>query len=260
MRRSRRDDQRRRSTPRGRETTVSRLAVAVVALFLAVATSARAADRPPLSPSARATLERGLRSYAVGDWSAAIAAFRDGYQREPHPDFLYALAQAQRMSGDCATAVATYRAFLRTEPAERQAAPARANLARCEEQLAAEQERERERERQRAAAATPPPTPPPPAPPIEPPPRPRWWRAPAGGALVGVGLALAATGAALWGAGERDIAAINAAATYDERARLLPGADRAEGLRTGGIVTVSVGAVALLGGVIRWGVVARRSR
>jgi tetratricopeptide (TPR) repeat protein len=224
---------------------------------LALAHTAAAKEPTALSPTARATLERGLRSYAVGDWAAAIAAFRDGYQREPHPDFLYALAQAQRMSGDCATAVASYRSFLRTDPHERQAAPARANLARCEEQL--------ERERVAAAARTPPPVVETPAPVEKPPlvettPRPRWYRDHAGGALVGVGLALTAVSGALWGIGERDVTAINAAATYDERARLLGGADRAESLRTAGIVVVGAGAVALLGGVIRWGVVARRSR
>jgi tetratricopeptide (TPR) repeat protein len=230
-----------------------------IALLGAVALSSSAvAGEPPaaLSPAARATLERGLRSYAVGDWAAAIAAFREGYQREPHPDFLYALAQAQRMSGDCTSAIATYRAFLRTAPSDRQAAPARANLARCEEQLA----------RERAARPSPPPpeAPPPPPPPrasVEnPSPPPPWWRDPAGGALLGVGLALTAAGGALWGVGERDIAAINAASTYADRARLLDGADRAEALRTAGVVAVVAGGVALLGGSIRWGVVARRAR
>jgi len=235
---------------RARALTLSLL---LVAASIAVSTPAVAAEPPALSPTARATLERGLRSYAVGAWSAAIDAFRDGYQREPHPDFLYALAQAQRMSGDCASAIATYRAFLRTDPSERQAAPARANLARCDAELA----------RERAASAPPLPSPPveratPPAPPVDQPPR--WWRDPAGGALVGVGLALVGAGGALWGVGESDVAAINAAPTYADRMRLLGGADRAEALRTAGVITVAAGGVALLGGAIRWGVVARRAR
>src|SRR5580693_5254089 len=89
-----------------------------------------------LASPAQTLLERGLRSYAVGHYPEAIASFQRGYEMEPRPEFLYALAQAQRMNGDCRGAVASYRAFLRTSPAERAAAPARQNLARCEELLA----------------------------------------------------------------------------------------------------------------------------
>src|SRR5207302_10519562 len=51
--------------------------------------------------------------------------------------FLYALGQAQRMQGDCRAAAASYRAYLRTSPPERSAAPARENLKRCEALVAA---------------------------------------------------------------------------------------------------------------------------
>ena len=50
----------------------------------------------------------GVSSIVLDDGGSeeeAIAAFKQGYQIEPDPQFLYALGQAQRMSGDCAHAV-----------------------------------------------------------------------------------------------------------------------------------------------------------
>ncbi|MDB4968757.1 MAG: hypothetical protein JWN44_4446, partial [Myxococcales bacterium] len=105
-------------------------AVAVVVLSLLVTTGAAASPADEL-------LERGLRSYAVGHYDDAIAAFQRGYELQPRADFLYALGQAQRMKGDCRAAASSYRAYLRTAPPEKSAAPARQNLERCQRELAA---------------------------------------------------------------------------------------------------------------------------
>jgi hypothetical protein len=76
-------------------------------------------------------MEKGLRLYDVQSYAEAIEEFKAGYAVDPAPDFLYAMAQAQRLSGDCFHAVLTYQSFLRTHPAERRAAPARQNIERC---------------------------------------------------------------------------------------------------------------------------------
>ncbi len=218
---------------------------ASLAIALLLACSMARAD-PPADP--QELLERGLRSYATGQYAEAIAAFRAGYQLDPRPDFLYALGQAQRLGGDCAAAVASYRAFLRTDPSERAAASARQNLERCEAQL-------------------PPPSPPAPQPGAMPAPPPavvasapnrRWQPDVAGAALTAVGLAVAGTGGALWGVGESGVQAANAAPRYDQFVAMAAAGRTAESERLAGILTFSAGAALLLSGIIRFAVVARR--
>jgi tetratricopeptide (TPR) repeat protein len=201
-------------------------------------------------------MQKGLRSYAVGQYEDAIAAFRQGYELEPRAEFLYALGQAQRMQGDCRAAAASYRAYLRTSPPERSAATARENLKRCEAVI----------------AATPPPQPPPvqPAPvvvqpgpavvqnvPVERPHR-RWYRDVAGDVLGGLGVAALASGAALWGVGEEGARSLVDATQYGQFAARAGQADTFDHERTAGIVTFAVGGTLMVAAIIRWSVVARR--
>ena len=201
-------------------------------------------------------LERGLRSYAVGHYPEAIASFQRGYELQPRPEFLYALAQAQRMSGDCRGAVASYRAFLRTTPPERAAAPARQNLARCEELLASTPPPD---------AATPevaprqlPPSLPSPFEEKPLPPPPPWYRDRAGIALGAVGLAAAGAGAALWGVGEAGARSLADATQYGQFAAHGGSADAYGNERLAGILCVAVGGALVVSAVGRFAVVARR--
>jgi len=151
-------------------------------ILLAFVTSA-AGDPRPMAPAAKSELDRGLERFGAHDYATAIAAFDAGYAIDPHPDFLYAKAQAQRLGGDCRGAIATYSAFIETTPPAKEADLARGNIARCETLL---------------AASRPPPTEPtgsavPPRP-EEPVDRPGWYtdRAGlilAGGGVVALGLA-----------------------------------------------------------------------
>jgi hypothetical protein len=104
------------------------------------------ADRK-ISDAARKELVRGEDKFRQQDFAAAIEAFDAGYAIDPQPIFLYDKAQAQRLSGDCKSAIETYRAFLATVPPAREASRARQNIAKCEALL-----------------------PPPPPPRVEPPP------------------------------------------------------------------------------------------
>src|SRR5581483_9031596 len=207
-------------------------------------------------PAAQVLLDRGLRSYAVGKYAEAIESFRAGYQIDPRPDFLYALAQAERMSGDCRGAVAAYRAFLRTSPPEKAAVSARQNLERCEAPLAAEPPSTTSganttttngANAMTTAAA------PALAPRLADAPRRPWYRDPAGDVLGALGLAAVGTGGALWGVGEAGVQSANASTRYDQFA----GGPNAERERTIGIVGVAVGGALLVGALGRWLWVAR---
>jgi tetratricopeptide (TPR) repeat protein len=227
--------------------------IALLCALLASALGATAAASP--SP-VDTLLERGLRSYAVGHYPEAIASFQRGYEMQPRPEFLYALAQAQRMNGDCRGAVASYRAFLRTTPPERAAAPARQNLTRCEELL---------------ASAPPPDTVAPEVVPRQPPlslqspfaekplpPPPPWYRDRAGIALGAVGLAFAGAGAALWGVGEAGARSLADASKYGQFAEHGSSAGAYGNERLVGIVAVAVGGALVVGAVSRFAIVARR--
>jgi tetratricopeptide (TPR) repeat protein len=213
---------------------------------------------PPMAPEAKAHLEKGLRAYDVQSYAEAIDEFRAGYQIDARPELLYALGQAERLSGDCKGAMEAYRSFLRTNPSSRQEASAKKNLQRCARELEAA-----------ASAAPRPPAPvepaaeraavPPPPEPVLPPPAP-YYRDVLGGAALGIGLAGIGAGGALWGIGEGQIGAVNGASRYDQFARSTAGAQGAETLRIAGIVTVSVGGALLVVAAVRYGLLARRAR
>ncbi len=218
-----------------------------------------------LASPAETLLERGLRSYAVGHYPEAIASFQRGYELEPRAEFLYALAQAQRMNGDCRGAVASYRAFLRTSPGERAAAPARQNLARCEELLASIAPETvapgltAPQTSPEAAATTPATTTTAPASIERPlPPAPPWYRDRAGIALGAVGVAVAGAGAALWGIGEAGARSLADATQYGQFAAHGGSADAYGNERIAGIICVSVGGALVVGAIGRFVAVSRR--
>jgi tetratricopeptide (TPR) repeat protein len=209
----------------------------IVVLLLACARLAAAAPADDL----RAT---GLRAYAVGRYDQAIDAFQQAYQLDPTPDLLYALAQAQRMKGDCKAAAASYRAYLRTGPNERSAAPARQNLERCERELAKPAPAE-----PTVAVVAPPPEP-------AVPPR-RWQSDRAAAVLMGLGGAALVAGSVSWGVGEAGARSLADASSYDQFAAHAADADAYDRERIGGIVSVAIGGVLAVVAVGRWVYVAR---
>jgi tetratricopeptide (TPR) repeat protein len=95
---------------------------ASLALLLVLATTSLVTPRhahagePPMKPEARALLDAGLGHYAAKDYEAAIAAFRRGYELDARAEFLFAWAQAERLSGDCASAIELYEMFIASGP------------------------------------------------------------------------------------------------------------------------------------------------
>ena len=203
---------------------------------------------PAMKPEAKRHLDAGLRAFAVQDYAHAISEFQTGFEIDPRREFLYALGQAERMSGDCEKAIRSYDAFLQTNPPDRQAEPARQNIKRCHDEL---------------AAKTPPP-PPKPDPPPEPmpqpiiapvapvPPRPvdkPWYTDTWGDVLVGSGVAALVVGGLVWSGAQDDIAAAHGSMGYTDFAAH---ADGAETRQTIGVVTMIAGGALIAGGVVRY--------
>ena len=138
-----------------------------------------------MTPQGRALYDRGLSLYQSKDYAGAIKALEEGFALEPRREFLFANAQARRLSGDCRGAVPLYQRFLEMSPPPVQASATHIALARCAQQMAAEK-----------------PAPPPPAiavPPAPPAPPPPWTHDRWGAVLLGSGVvALGVGGAFLW--------------------------------------------------------------
>ncbi len=225
--------------------------VLVTAILLLAAAAPAAAD-DDAGLDADGWLRTGLERYEAGDFAGAVAAFRAGNALDPRPQFLFAIAQAERRRGDCGEAIVYYEQFLASSPPEGQAVAAREQRDRCERALGAAH----------PAAPTPPPEPAPEAErelPPPPPPRlvetPPWWSDRVTVALAGGAGVLALGGAvsfALAGAAADDAAA---ATTYDLHAER----ERAARLRERIGVVALVGAAGL-GGVATWRILRGRRR
>lgn len=222
----------------------------------------------PKNRDAAAKLEEGLSRYRAEDYEAAAEAFREGYEIEADPTFLYTWAQAERLRGDCAEAVKLYTRFIESKPPEIQVQAAQEGKARCADALAertTQEDTSLDDDELDALADTANPETSLPAPvpttasragaadeaePPEP-----WQRDPAGGVLVGIGSAGLATGIGLLVAGA--VLRQRVPASYTE-AQTQP--RRVQGLTIAGGVTLGVGAALLVAGAIRYGVLARRQR
>ncbi len=128
----------------------------------------------PMHPAAQALYDRALKGFETHDYAAAIGDLEEGFALDPRREFLFAEAQAKRLSGDCRGAVVLYQRFLTTNPPALQIDATQIALARCAQELAKKPE---------VVIMRPPPAPPPPKPAP-----PRWSRDPWGLALTGTGV------------------------------------------------------------------------
>src|SRR5882672_10486664 len=98
--------------------------VACAALIAALTGSAaegaaqeiRSAEAPATSSAtvqerAKAQFDEGTAHYERGEFRAAAASFGTAYELFPEPAFLYNLAQAERLDGQCESALAHYEEF-----------------------------------------------------------------------------------------------------------------------------------------------------
>ncbi|HEX5059048.1 MAG TPA: hypothetical protein VFV99_06795 [Kofleriaceae bacterium] len=106
-----------------------------LAAVLAAAPIAHAdnALRPERIPNkARELAEKGRAYHNSGDYSAAIAAFKEAYVLAPSPGLLFNIAQAYRLAGDCDESAWMYRRFLDTNPVGEHRSLAETHLASVE--------------------------------------------------------------------------------------------------------------------------------
>lgn len=200
---------------------------------------------------------RAQAAFDAGDYDAAATAAAEAHAATGDPKHLYAQAQAERFGGRCDLAIEHYREFIADVPSGAATLAAQDNIAECEAVLGrtASEPDPTEAPVEPAAPLQPEPTP---APVDEPRPRRNQWaRDPLGGVLVGAGVLALGVGGGLYGQARADQrAALRAddVVTYGERI------DRAYTLSRAGLSVMIAGGALVVGGVIRWVVLARRPR
>jgi tetratricopeptide (TPR) repeat protein len=241
---------------------VERIVLSSCLLFVlcAGATRAYAQDEPPIKPEARARFARGLEYYKMKEYEAAISEFEAAYAIDPRNEILFAQAQAERLSGDCASAVTLYRRFLQGNPPAVHAEAAHTSLDKCEVALRSTPDGKPVESNEPPPPATPPESPTEAAPAAAVPPASQPQAAPKtpkrpfykdalGDTFAIAGVVALGAGVGLYLASSSDVDAADAATSYSEHARLL---DRAESRRTYALVGLGAGAALLVGATVRW--------
>lgn len=90
-----------------------------------------------LKAKVKKLFEDGMVQYDLRRFDAAIALFEKAFEMRPDPVFLYNIAQAHRMAGRAADAVAFYRNYLRKAPDAPNAGDVRGWIAQLEKTAAA---------------------------------------------------------------------------------------------------------------------------
>ena len=86
--------------------------VALISLLMVAALKSPAAA----APTAEELYAQGQEAYDHADYAAAIDRWSAAYDISGERGLLFNLAQAQRLSGDCKNALATYRRFVAADP------------------------------------------------------------------------------------------------------------------------------------------------
>jgi tetratricopeptide (TPR) repeat protein len=87
----------------------------VAAAFMLFTRAACAEDAVLAEAEGRRLYAEGRARFAAGDYAGAVADFRRAYELVPANALLYNVAQALRLSGQCAEAARTYREFVEHE-------------------------------------------------------------------------------------------------------------------------------------------------
>lgn len=72
------------------------------------------------APSAEELFDQGQRSFASGAYADAVSKWNESYGLSNEPELLFNIAQALRLDGRCAQALATYRRFVTSAPSSEQ--------------------------------------------------------------------------------------------------------------------------------------------
>lgn len=110
----------------------------------------------PHRAEAEALYAEGARHYTLREYTEAIEAFKHAYALVPEPTFLFDIAQAYRLLGDCDNSAGFYRNYIHAKPEADDRAKAE-KLAAEQDECATEQRKQRDAERARLLAASAPP-------------------------------------------------------------------------------------------------------
>jgi len=87
-----------------------------ITVFVIVLGSVAWADKSPKPRTvAKQHYQAGKTAYNIHDWDEAIGEFKAAYKVVPDPVFLFNIAQAYRLKGDCKTAAEFYTTYRREE-------------------------------------------------------------------------------------------------------------------------------------------------
>ncbi len=211
---------------------------------------------------AEAAATEAMALHADGKLAEASAALARAYAIYPDRDYLYMRGIIEREAGRCDTAVELFEAFLAESPPLVDVQATQTELEKCRATMP---EAGPQPQPQPQPEPAPPPTVDTPAPPtaVDRPaprdaaPRARWWADPVGGALFGSGVVVAVIGGGLLGGAA---ARANAADAADTAGDYRNGIASARALNAAGFAVLGVGTALVVGGIVRWAVVARRSR
>jgi tetratricopeptide (TPR) repeat protein len=209
---------------------MTRILTAVLVATLLVASSlvANAAPRSPAAPAPIAQVdhyEAAKRLFARGAYADALEELRRAMSIAPRPEVLYSMAQTQRLLGDCASAIGSYRAFLAGQPGEPFAEYARLNIERCEQHGSETP--------QHAETAA-------------------WYRNTAGDALVVGGLAAGVVGTLVWRSGRNAANRLSDAPDYQSFLERRAAASSAVTKQWIGGAAMITGGAAIIGGLISY--------
>ncbi len=190
----------------------------------------------PVERAVQAHIDQALSLFAAKEYGAAAREFRRGYEQKPSGDYLYAWAQSERLSGNCAAALPLYEKFLVREPTGANAEVAKINLQRCRTLIL-------------ATAPPPPPrtiivtTPAPPAP------RDKFYSDLYAGMLVSASALSFGTAVGFRLTANRSAQNLDSAQSYDVYAARADAIKRWDGLATAGVF---VGSGLLMAGALRY--------
>ena len=225
---------------------------ALISLLVLLLASPRAHAVPSAGTEAAEQFHRGIREYQLQHYAEAIQLLEIGFRLSGDPDFLYPLAQSQRLNGECSKAIVSYQRFLQSSPPDYRAQAARENITRCEK-LIAEQS-----VASKALSDAPPPsaTSAPPSASLHRP----WYRDWLAPTLLASGAAAVVAGASLFAVGHEQAVGANGATSdqvFDSRSR---GASSAYSFQIAGLTLLGVAGALVLGSTVRWIYCAKRHR
>lgn len=202
-----------------------------------------------LAPDRDPDVVAGEAAYREGRWDDASVAFDAAWRRSGNPTFLYTRAQVERKAGRCEVAIELYEQFLTTSPPAEAERAAQEYLAECRASLPPPD-----------PVATTPPDPVPATIDAPPPPQPRarrWNRDPLAPVLVATGGAAMIGGAALLGVAAARFHGARDEPDDGDYSDRIAGARR---LEIAGATVLPIGTALVIGGVIRWALLARAER